>query len=291
MRFIDETREMRPFFLWIDSFEVHEPWHPPLSYADEYTAAISGERWTGLEPIVPGHETDLTPAEQERVKALYYGSVTFADKWIGVLMNHLADKALLEETIVVITSDHGTQLNEHGRFGKDNRHMNAYNTQVNMLVRHPDGPKDRVVDAFVQHIDLAPTILGWLGIGHERLDGEDVWDLVTGQRDQLREWVLTVWAHEASVRDHTWNAVVNVQRSGAQWKLYRVDDDPNSFEDVAAAHPDVVALQRGRLEGFLGAPLPARLPDRQEVSGYPLMTFRAARAAQANQEPQEERAR
>jgi arylsulfatase A-like enzyme len=253
---------------------VHEPWHPPFEYADAYT----GSKWTGLEPIVPVQEPDLTPAEVERAKALYYGSVTFADKWIGTLLNHLADRGLLDETIVVVTSDHGTQLMEHGKFGKDNRHMHAYNTQVNMLVRHPQGPRNRVVSAFVQHIDLAPAILGWLSVPHERLDGENLWDLATGKRERLRDWVLTVWAFEASVRDHTWNAVVNVQQPEPQWRLYRVDDDPNSAEDVASANPAALALQRQRLEAFLGAPLPARLPGQQPNTGYPLANFLAARA-------------
>jgi hypothetical protein len=91
--------------------------------------------------------------------------------------------------------------------------------------------------------------------------------------------VLTVWGYEASVRDHTWNAVVNVHQPDAAWRLYRVDGDPNSAADVAAAHPDVVALQRQRLEGFLGAPLPALLPGQHPASAYPLRTFDAARAA------------
>jgi arylsulfatase A-like enzyme len=289
MRFVDDTREMHPFFLWIDTFEVHEPWHPPLAYADAYTRSVD-QPWSGLEPIIPVQETGLSPAEIERAKALYYGSVTFADKWIGVLMNHLADRRLLDETIVVVTSDHGTQLMEHDKFGKDNRHMHAYNTRVNMLVRHPHGPRDAVVDAFVQHIDLAPTILGWLDVPHERLDGEDMWTLTgltgtqeagSGQRPSLRDWVLTVWGYEASVRDHTWNAVVNVHQPDAAWRLYRVDGDPNSAADVAAAHPDIVALQRRRLEGFLGAPLPALLPGQHPASAYPLRTFDAARATRA----------
>ncbi|MGH2350658.1 MAG: sulfatase [Chloroflexota bacterium] len=274
MQFIDDSRELHPFFLWIDSFEVHEPWHPPLAYADAYT----GRKWTGLEPIIPVQEPGLSPEEIERAKALYYGSVTFADKWIGVLMNHLAERRILDETIVVITSDHGTQLMEHGKFGKDSRHMHAYNTQVNLLVRHPQGPQDTVVRGFVQHIDLAPAILAWLGVKHERLDGENLWDLATGRRASLRDWVLTVWADEASVRDHTWNAVVNVQQPNPRWRLYRIDQHPNSAEDVAAANPEALALQQRRLEDFLGAPLPARLPGQQPSSGYPLATFRAARA-------------
>ena len=71
-----------------------------------------------------------------------------------------------------------------------------------------------------------------------------MWPLATGERDSLRDWSLTVWAYEASVRDHTWNAVVNIQESDPQWKLYRVDADRDNFDDVAAQHPDVVELQR-----------------------------------------------
>ena len=89
---------------------------------------------------------------------------------------------------------------------------------------------------------------------------------------------LTVWAYEASVRDHTWNAVVNIQEPDPQWKLYRIDSDRDNYDDVAAQHPEVVAQQRARLEGFLGEPLPARLPGQHPGSPYPLMDFNAARA-------------
>ena len=105
-----------------------------------------------------------------------------------------------------------------------------------------------------------------------------MWPVATGDRDSLRDWVLTVWGYEASVRDHTWNAVVNIQESDPQWKLYRVDEDRDNFNDVAAQHPDVVEQQRARLEGFLGEPIPARLPGQHPGSPYPLMDFNAARA-------------
>ncbi|MGI8913855.1 MAG: sulfatase [Chloroflexota bacterium] len=272
IQFVDDTSELRPFFLWLDTFESHEPWYPPLSYADAYLS----EPWSGLEPIIPQGE-DLTPAEQDRVRALYYGSCTFVDKWIGVLLNHLADRRLLDETIVVVLSDHGAQMNEHGEFGKSQHFMNAYNTQVNWLVRHPAGPRNQTVTGLVQHIDIAPTVLGWLDIRHERLDGENAWDLVTGKRQALRDHVVTAWQGQVSVRDHTWNAVVDVQQSEPRWKLYRIDTDRNNYDDVAGANPAVVALQRERLEAFLGAPLPARLPGQHPAPHYPLDTYLRAR--------------
>ena len=147
-----------------------------------------------------------------------------------------------------------------------------------MLVRHPAGPRDTVITPFVQHIDVAPTVLNWLGVPHDRLDGENMWPLATGEGDILRDWSLTVWGYEASVRDHTWNAVVNIQEADPQWKLYRIDQDRDNYDDVAAENPGVVALQRARLEGFLGEPLPARLPGQHPGSAYPLMDFNAARA-------------
>jgi arylsulfatase A-like enzyme len=170
-------------------------------------------------------------------------------------------------------------MKDHTKFGKSAKALHAFNTQVNMLVRHPHGPRNKVVDALVQHIDLAPTILSWLGVRHERLDGENMWHLATGQRDRLRDHAIIAWTSEVSVRDATWNAVVNVQATEERWQLHRIDRDRNSPYDVAAEHPEVVALQRERLESLLGAPLPAWLPARQPQSEYPLLSFRKARAS------------
>ena len=60
----------------------------------------------------------LRKTERRRIEALYLGEVTFVDKWVGVLLDKIEQLSIRDETLVVLMSDHGTQLRDHGSFGK-----------------------------------------------------------------------------------------------------------------------------------------------------------------------------
>ena len=107
---------------------------------------------------------DPTEEELRRIEALYLGEVTLVDEYIGRLLNKLESLPIRDETMVIILSDHGTQLLDHGRFGKGPDQLHPFNTQLNLMMRAPDAPGNMDIDAFVQNHDLMPTILGRLQI-------------------------------------------------------------------------------------------------------------------------------
>jgi len=266
-----------PFFLWVDSFDPHEPWDPPKAYADRYFA-WEGE--PGIEYIYPNNR-DATPAEKARTRALYCGEATFVDKWVGAFLNKVDELKLWDDTIVVMTSDHGTQLLDHGMFGKGASEMHPFNTQIPLYIRHPDGPRGTKVDAFVQSHDLMPTLLRLLDVPYANVDGEDAWSLVTGERESLRDHIVTGWAGftvgnaggRAAVRDDDWNYVTSVHEEDPAPELYDLHTDPGETHNLHADHPDVVARQRRRLEAVVGQPLPARLNEVCDPSPAPLRVY------------------
>ena len=266
-RWLDDNAANAPFFLWVDSFDPHEPWDPPTRYADRYYR-YGPEVEHPIDFIYPNNR-DATPEEQERTKALYCGEVTLVDEWAGVLLRKLDQLELWDDTIVVLTSDHGTQLNEQTRFGKGADELHPFNTQIPLYVRHPDGPRGCKVDAFVQSHDLLPTLLRLLDVPYANVDGQDAWTLVTGERRQLRDHVVCGWASfgsgpaggRASVRDDAWNYVTSVHEVDPAPELYHLPSDPDEVVNVHDANPEVVALQRRRLEAVVGQPLPAQLNE------------------------------
>ncbi len=251
---LDDNHTNRPFYLWVDSFDPHEPWDPPADYLDKYS-----QNYTGLDPVYPQFIRDLTPRENERAKALYFGEVTLVDRWVGHLLAAIDRHALWEDTLVILTSDHGTQLLDHGRFGKDSRHLHPYNTRINCIVRHPAGPQGKQVSAFIQANDIAATILGALGIEHP-MHGIDAWPLVTGEREQIRDHVVSGWAGfnngpavgHASVRDREWNYIIAVGEHDPDPRLFHLAEDPEEKTNVVADYPEVVEKQRNRLQAVLG---------------------------------------
>ncbi|KKL04859.1 hypothetical protein LCGC14_2611840, partial [marine sediment metagenome] len=153
---LEENRDNAPWLLWIDSFAPHERWDPPMQFADAYYTTDKSKNFIQpqlINPINPSVE------QIERTKALYYGYVSFVDKWIGVFLGRLEEMGLLSDTTVIFTSDHGTELWDKGRFGKGGDRLYGYNTRIPLVVRLPDGQgAGSARDDFVQHQDFFPTI-------------------------------------------------------------------------------------------------------------------------------------
>jgi len=267
-RWLEDNSGNAPFFLWVDSFDPHEPWDPPCAYADRYYP------YDGIDFIYPNN-VDATPEEQERMKALYFGEVTLVDKWVGYLLDKVDELKLWDDTLIMITCDHGTQLRDHTRFGKGPDELHPFNTQLIWFVRHPDGPRGHQVNGFVQSHDLMPTALALLEMPYSRVDGENVWPLVTGERERVRDHVVTGWAvfgsgnagARASVRDDEWNYITTVHEEDPQPELYHLPSDPEERINVHDQHPEIVAKQRARLEAVIGQPIPAQL---NEVCDHPV---------------------
>jgi len=279
-QWLEDSVDTQPFFLWVDSFDPHEPWDPPKPYADKYCPG-----YTGKDFIMPGaaYEGDgPSEEEMERIKALYAGEVTFVDRWVGHLLEKIDSLKLWDDTVVMITCDHGTQIMDRGRFGKGANELHPFNTQLLWHVRHPDGPRGTHVNGFVQSHDIVPTMLHLQGIDYTFCDGENVWPLATGERESVRDHVVIGWAGfsdgqaagRASVRDDYWNYVVSVNEEDPNAELYHLPSDPDENKNVIGEHPEVVKKQRSRLEAILGQPLPAKMNEVCDKSAPPRHVYR-----------------
>ncbi len=105
------------FFLYIDTWDPHEPWNAPAYYTEPY--------WPGYdeEQIMPfyRHWREVPGFTEERLKkahATYCGEISMVDAWIGNLLRMAEYMGLMENTAIIFTTDHGFYFGEHGIFGK-----------------------------------------------------------------------------------------------------------------------------------------------------------------------------
>jgi arylsulfatase A-like enzyme len=283
MDWLVDAQNLAPFFLWVDSFTPHELWDPPPSYADYYFAN-DGSLKDFIHPGALNRVRDPSPAQIERTKALYAGSCTLVDKWIGHLLEAIDDLGLADQTIVMFVTDHGVELWDDGEFtkrGAMDGKLHAYNTQLNWFIRYPSGPRGTRIPALVQNHDLLPTILSLLEVpGSELFNGKDAWQLVSGKERELRSCVVTGWGNWAAVRHDRWNCVLNPTTPDGQPKLFDLHSDPDEKVNIADRHPDVVRDCRRYLEGLIGAPFPVRFKHQPEAGDYmTLSSFFKRRAA------------
>ena len=254
-KYVEDNRRNQPFFLWIDSFSPHELWDPPRYYADAYFRDPSVKDYI-LPQVVNGLE-GRTEADIERTKALYYGFVTFVDRWIGHLFHTLDAMRLWNGTIVMLVSDHGTELMDRGRFSKAADRLYLFTTRMNWIVRHPDGPRGVKCDAWVQDQDFFPTAMNMLGVEHDAEDGCDVWPIATHNANSVRDYVTTACRMSACVRDVDFAVHLEVDKPADQaiTHVFNLRADPAETEDVRSQHPEAAKRAVERVEALTG-PLP-----------------------------------
>jgi arylsulfatase A-like enzyme len=268
-QWVEDNAANKPFFLWVDSFSPHEFWDPPRHYADAYFKDDSVKDYIH-HSVLKGH--DPTPAEIERTKALYYGYVTFVDRWIGHLLESIDRTGVRDDTVLMFVSDHGTQLMDRGAFGKGARDLFPFNTQMNWTIRHPAGPRGKHVDAWVQDQDIFTTILSMLGVDHEPGDGQDVWQVAQSDSTGIRDHAVTGWGSFVNVRDDRWSAHVNVTDTSDP-VVYDLEKDPDEKNPVSSVPEDAVARIRERFEAVVGERPVAFAEYKQRHPARSMRTF------------------
>lgn len=105
------------FFLYVDTWDPHEPWDPPSYYVEQYHEGYDGQKCP--HPCYwDWKEAGLTEEDVRLAHAFYCGEVTMVDRWVGRLLERIESLDLLEKTAIIFTSDHGFYIGEHGLFGK-----------------------------------------------------------------------------------------------------------------------------------------------------------------------------
>ena len=254
MDYLEVARETQPFFLVVDSFDPHEPWDPPKKYIDLY-----GEGYNGPEPIVPnyGEAGWIGGRELERMRNLYAANVTLADRWLGNFLNKVDEVGLMGSTLILALSDHGIALAEHDATGKPFFALWPELTDIPFFVRYPDGKgAGETNDYYASTHDVAPTILGALGIGPEQpMQGQDLGALLNGGEVQSRDHFTLGYNDYVWTRDDRY--VMFSRNDGSDARLYDIRKDPEMNNDVAGGNPGIVKkMFREYVLEDAGGPLP-----------------------------------
>jgi arylsulfatase A-like enzyme len=214
------AKQPKPFFLFIHYWDPHTPYLPPAPYrrmfygGDESDPANkSMEPVLNFEPFMwyfrewMGHVTDI-----EYAKALYDAEVAYMDSCLCQLFTRIEELGIAEETLVVLTADHGEELDEHEMWFD---HHGLYDTNVHipLVMRWPDGlPRGATVPGLTRMLDLAPTILDLAGLGEEaereRMEGVSMTPLIRNPSPIPRgtcDWVHiteNTWMKKRGIRTH-----------------------------------------------------------------------------------------
>jgi len=179
-----ETRKgaAKPFFAWVHFFDVHQPYTPPPPFDTMFAGDYHGplklpaelatqeerEAWF-LQRVEKGvmapRMVGRAPMDRDDAKylvALYDGGVRETDERVGRILDALARTGLKEETLVIVTADHGEELGQHDSFWFHGNSVHAPVLHIPLIVSGP-GVRAGRCDALIQNVDVMPTLLAWLG--------------------------------------------------------------------------------------------------------------------------------
>ena len=241
----------RRWFGYLHYLEPHWPYCPPQDvrgrfYADEPDFCAD---WRGVRNQIRDGERVLTPAEREALRARYDEEVLALDAQIGELFAQLREKGLWDETLIVVTADHGEEFFEHdGYFHGQSLHDEL--TAVPLLVKPPaswGAPAGQRLDGLVETRDIPATLLAAAGVAPLPPGTIDLrpWVRGEGAGDGPRRFVVSESLDQVALRTAGHKLVVD--RKGGAQRLYDLASDPGERHDVAAAAGDEAAVLRRQL--------------------------------------------
>ncbi len=247
MPWLDQHRG-QPFFLFVLYLEPHSPYNPPPEDDIFKTDAYPDETNTGYN-LKGGHLFRLAMLGDqkaiERLYELYDGKIHFVDRYVGELMDHLKQIGLSENTLVVLTSDHGEMLYSHPNDFLTFDHRSLYDPvmHVPLIMAGPGLPKGKLVSALASNVDTAPTILNLAGIAPPAdAEGHSLVPVIDGKVQSLNQYVYgeeDVMIPLRSVRTAQYKLIENLWTG--KFQLFDVVHDPAERDDLFDKEPAVQA--------------------------------------------------
>jgi arylsulfatase A-like enzyme len=238
------SRPPQPFFLWIHYFDPHLPYERRKSYNlnPAYQGKLRSEEIVRhLEPKdIKVGIYKLTQADKEYLKSVYDEEILLVDEEIGKLLEKLGQTGLLDNTFIILTSDHGEEFWEHQHY-EHGHSLYRELTHTPLILRYPKAlPQNMVIPYQVRAIDIAPTILELVGQEGVRLQGRSLFPLIrgeeTGHRPAFSEFLL--FSEEAKALD-TGEYKFIFAPSSRRAELYDLRQDPLEQHNIIARDPQL----------------------------------------------------
>jgi arylsulfatase A-like enzyme len=294
---LESLGETDSWLLWLELGSLLPPWEVPDEFLEQYLtepaeedeeAEDSDEEPESLEPLLDPPAGVIDPRDDltfVRLQRTYASAVSYLDTGLGLLLKELEERGLLDEVLLIVTTDHSLPLGEHGTVGLCRPCLHDELTHLPLMVRLPKAEQaGRRVLALTQPVDLAPTLLTVFGLRPPLTHGHDLLPLARGASEKVRDYACSGLrvgeAVEWALRSQEWafllalRAEAGATPRGAQ--LYVKPDDRWELNDVIQHHPELAQHVEAVLRGFVEAARsagPLQAPQLRDVEAE------AARAA------------
>jgi arylsulfatase A-like enzyme len=275
------ARKRQPFLLFLRHMDPHSPYLPPEPFERIFYGGNEKDKKNhsiqpvmAFKPFCDYFASWFPPGLQdiEYVSAQYDGEVAYMDAAIANIFAALETQGVMDETLVVITSDHGETLNDHDCYF-DHHGLYDVTLHVPMIIRYPGKvPANHRVSGYSWHPDIVPTVLELAGIPSEiKFDGASLMPMAHGAVPSHRgEFYLTecTWMRKHGWRTPQWKLIEALEPDfhyKPPLELYNLIEDPHENHNLVEQEPATAAYLKERMYAYVAR--------REEETGLPNPIF------------------
>jgi arylsulfatase A-like enzyme len=279
-RFIDEERDVeRPFLLFAYFWDPHFDFLPPAPYDQMFVGPdCEPIDMTGFDRN-PAIHPGMRPGQLAYLLSQYAGELRWTDDHVGRLFRLLADRGLWDDTLVILTADHGEEFFDHGEKGHKNN-VYAETVRVPLIIKYPKQESGRREARLASLVDVVPTVLDVTGDAASfPVEGRSLREAPASADRPIYYELLSAWYYRGPdgstfSRSQRWYGVregdfklvwsePDPEGEGRSYELFNVRDDPGERVDLSAGEPERSrALERSFGEGMERARRAAKLYRR-----------------------------
>ncbi len=234
------------FFAYLQTIDPHVPYRTDESYTKLFfDGAYKGK----LGPSVEAEEQialsktpeKFTDEDRKWVRAQYRAEVSYHDAMLGNFIKALEEAGSLQDTVFVITNDHGEEIGDHGRWGHGHSLYEELLRAPLIIHYDPIFKPGQLFSEVVEHVDLMPTLMDVLGVAPMKTaDGVSFLPALRGEPTQWPLYSLSEFqSGKRALRVGSWKLI---RSTGSSRELFNLADDPTESKDLADSHPLALRL-------------------------------------------------
>lgn len=256
-QWIESIPDDFPWHLFVSFVGPHDPYDPPTEYADKYRHAPMPEAipanmdqkpaWVRARPrFISDGSAEIAPDDLANVRRQYCALIKLIDDQVGMILDALQKRDMLDNTYIIFASDHGEMLGDHTLWTKSVPYEPAIH--VPLICAGPGIEQGTVSDTFIELIDLNPTICNLANVEPApNMDARSFAPVLLGQSAEHRQEIVTAMWNWRCIRTGQYKLVDNTNDIT---ELYDLAADPQETKNIADQQAEVVAALRKRLKQY-----------------------------------------
>jgi arylsulfatase A-like enzyme len=255
-----ETGDREDFFIFLHLFDVHSDYNPSERFLKMFESSYEGDIDGTGKTLYAIRDGEINPSEEDmrHLIALYDAEIRQLDNNLDMFFGALEERGLLEDTIIIVTSDHGEEFLDHGGVLHGQTLYDEL-IRIPLIMAGPGVPKDKLVKKQVQAIDIMPTILELCGVRTPaEAQGRSMAPLL---RDEKTEWteqafVEADWRnekHDIKRALRTDRYKLYYDRHTGREELYDLAKDPGEKLNIIDSQPKIAEPLRRELKKWMAA--------------------------------------